>query len=104
PGADPTRAAKAAEAREHGPERVVGRLAGDVVELVAAQLWQARSSPCDLEARGTKKQRVQAGDPGIPDRPLGTERDEPVTRLRVERASCEWGRCDRRLVRIERRR
>src|SRR5215218_7697423 len=53
-------AAKAVQSRQDGDERVVGRLVGDVVEVVAAQMRESRPAAGAFEARGAQEELVEA--------------------------------------------
>ena len=62
PGREAARAAEVVELGQHGHERVVGGLHGEVVELLAAHERHAGPAPRHLEPRRAHQQLVQSHD------------------------------------------
>ena len=84
PGGETAGAAEVVEALKHAHEGVVGRLESDVVELVAAQVGQPRSTPADLEARRAEQEPVQPREGLVLDQAVRAQRAQPLARLLVE--------------------
>src|SRR5262249_6528807 len=84
PGREAAGAAKVVQPSKDGEQSVVRRLGCDLVQLLAAQVRQARSPSGDLEARCPQQQRMQAREGSVTNLAIVAELSQPPPRLGIE--------------------